>query len=359
MRRPLVLLAAVFATVGTARSAVAQPYRVAGTLYEAGSERVVPGAAVYLLNDNATAVAVTLSQTEGSFRLRAPEVGSYRLRVERIGFDTEVSALFDVGPDGVDGLAMALPVRPIELAPLAVEAQRVCSIDDEATDALTRVWWEARKALFATVLSSESEQVYVVEVVERELSRDLEVREEIADTSSVIGGHVFGFVPEEELRESGWGSVEDGEVTRYFGPSPELLLSPWFGSTHCFGQAEDPGGRIGLRFESIPDSLEIGMRGVFWLDPDSWRLSEIEFSYTGSRDLERARHQGGSIQLDMGEGGGWFVSQWYVRRPIMRRGPLVWSPSGARSRTAARSYTVAGYVERAGRVLPSGGAEPR
>lgn len=343
---------------GTPWPCAAQQLSVTGTLYEAGSARVVPGATVYLLSEGAAAVAVTLSGAEGTFRLGVPGEGAYRLRVERIGFETEVSELFTVGSEGLDGVTMEVPVRPIELAPLAVEVERVCSVDDDRSDVLTRVWWEARKALVATMLSLEQGQVYVVEVAERELDRDLRVKEERADTSAVVGGHVFGFVPEDELRLSGWGRVEDGVVTRYFGPSPELLLSPWFGSTHCFGQTEDQAGRRGLTFESIPDSLEIGMRGVFWLEAESWRLTELEFSYVGSRELEQAKHQGGSILLEVLESGGWVVSQWHIRRPIVRRGPLVWSPSGSRSRTATRSYTVTGYVERAGRVLSSGGGLP-
>jgi hypothetical protein len=168
----------------------------------------------------------------------------------------------------------------------------------------------------------------------------------------VEGRHGFEFVPSGQLEVSGWARSENSIVDRFYGPSPEVLLSPWFGRTHCFSLAlsNRAADRVGLGFESIADSLDVGMSGVFWLDSSSWRLLEIEFRFTGLRELEQAKHQGGVIVLDSDDNGGWYVTEWHMRRPILRRGRLAWT-SGVRGRTATRQYTTVGYVERAGRVL--------
>jgi hypothetical protein len=337
----------------SATPAAGQSPPVRGILYESGTERPVATAAVYLLEES-TAVDAALSDAEGRFRLVAPRSGLFRLQVDRIGFESEVSQPFDVPPAGTFGIAMGLRVSPIELDALAVEADRVCDVDLRGSTELVRVWQEARKALTTTMLGGRTGSAeFLLELTESRLDRDLDVETSRSDTLVVAGDHGFDFVAIEELERDGWGRMEGEVMARFFGPSPETLLSTWFGANHCLslGEERDEDSNIGLAFESIEDSLAIGMEGTFWIDPADWHLRRITFRYTGSSDLERARHQGGDIELAVDPGAGWYVREWRLRRPILERGPLEVLPGGGRVRTVARRSVVVGYEERRGRVL--------
>ncbi len=332
---------------------VAQAPTVTGVLVEEGTSNGVAGATVYLLASTSTAVAVSLSDGDGSFRLEAPAPGFYRLRVERIGFEAEASDEFEIAADGRSDLMMALRVTPILLDPLSVSAERVCEVRLDDGGALVAVWSEARKALMATMVGAgRTDVAYLIELLEKDLAADLFVESARADTLMVTGIHGFEFVPVEELGRSGWGRLEAGDVVEFYGPSPEVLLSPWFGENHCLSlQSAGEGRLVGLAFESIRNSLAVGMEGVFWLDPVTWRLGRIDFRYTGVPELRNAREQGGSVFLQVGPAGTWYVSAWEIRRPILTRARLGWRNRVGNFRVATRQYRIDGYFERSGRVL--------
>jgi hypothetical protein len=86
------------------------------------------------------------------------------------------------------------------------------------------------------------------------------------------------------------------------------------------------------------------------LDADTWFLKRIHFRYDGVDGLSGAEHQGGTLLFAPAGTARWIVTQWSLRVPLLREGPLRWS---ARSRSASRSRAVVGYLERAGRVLES------
>ena len=313
----------------------------------------VSGAAVYVLDARGIQVRAVLSDGAGRFRADLAGPGAYRLRIERIGFETEEIAELVVSPSEEERI-ITLRVRPLELDPLAVTAERVCHAEASRNPELLRLWSEARKALAQTALSAQdSSRVFQVEVSERTLDPELEVQSATADTLALSGAHAFIFQPVERLGSTGWGEREDDRVTTLFGPSPDAFLSARFGATHCLSLAEDarPESRVGVAFESIPDSLEVGLKGTFWLDPSSWRLRRIDFRYTGTPELEDARHQGGTVILDVSDEGQWYAAAWSVVGPVL-------DASGARYTRAAdnvlmrtQAYRVQGYLEHAGRVL--------
>ena len=350
--RPLVAFMVAVSTLVpcTARS---QDRLVQGALIEAGSDRPVSTAAVFLLAESGP-VAVTLSDAAGRFRMFAPAGGEYTLRVDRIGFESQQSEPFSVPPEGVSGLTMRVRVRPIELDPLSVSAARVCDLGDSPDSDLLMVWSEARKALTSTMVGARTgARRFIVELSERELERGLEVRSERVDTIVTVADHGVDFAPMEELRLSGWGRVEGEVMTRFYGPSPEALLSSWFGSNHCLSLVRngEAGEEFGLAFESIDDVMTIGIEGVFWIDPEDWHLRRIEFRFTGDRELERAREQGGVVELAVDDEVGWYVREWRLRSPILAPGRLDWLGRGGSVVTATRRYRVTGYQEKQGRVI--------
>lgn len=322
---------------------------VRGMVVEAGSDRPISTAAVYLFAGS-RAIAAILSDESGRFHFTAPSAGDHSLQVDRIGFASERSEVFLVPPDGVTDLIMRVRVRPIELDPLSVSASKVCDLGDSLEPGLLTVWTETRKALNSTMVGARTGgRRFRVELSERELDRDMDVESERVDTIVTDADHGFNFAPLEELQLHGWGRIEDGVMTRFYGPSPEALLSPWFGANHCLSLADDRPGWLGLAFESIDGAMTIGIDGVFWIDPNTWQLRSIEFRFTGDRDLERAGEQGGTIELAVDPGLGWYVQNWRLRSPILRRGRL--ARVGHIGVVRQRRYDVTGYLERQGRVI--------
>jgi len=337
---PLVLVGVL---LSLASQATAQTTPVEGVVTVVGSGEPVAGAVVYLLDVDLQGVRAVLTDSVGGFRLSAPEPGPYSLRIERIGYETAQFPTFVLPPGGVRSLRPVVQVRPVELEGLSVTAERVCDLRGDGGD-LLRVWSEARKALTATVLSeARGEDEFLVEVSERRLNRRLLALGERVDTVRTAWNSAFQFVPVDELAEVGWGRVEDGVVWEVYGPSPQVLLSPWFAEHHCLGVA--PIGTdsiVGLEFSSRDDALQIGIEGTFWFAPQSWHLQRISFGFTGLPREGEATHEGGEIELRMEDGGGWYVESWRIRVPTERtRGGGLFGGGGQ----------FAGYVETAGRVL--------
>jgi hypothetical protein len=337
----------------SATPAAAQAPALAGTLV--GPDGVpVAVAAVYVFDAAGTRVGSVLSDTRGRFRNPLPVAGTYDLRVERIGFETELVNGLVVPATGVEATVIALRVRPLVLDPLEVSAERVCRAEVNRNPDLIRIWSEARKALAQTALAgSDSSRAFQVEVSERVLTPDLTLVRASADTLEQAGGHAFTFQPVEELGATGWGEKEDEVVTRLFGPSPEAFLSPRFGATHCLSLADEPSpdSLVGLAFESIPDSLDVGLEGTFWIDPASWRLRRIDFRYTGTPSLDDAPHQGGTVVLDVGRDGAWYAAAWSVRGPVLEPSGITYDRVGDYRLLRRQAYRVTGYLEHAGRVL--------
>jgi hypothetical protein len=312
-------------------------------------------ALIYLVGDGGP-VGFVLSDSVGDFQLKASSPGTYSLRIERIGFESQVSEDFHVPVHGVRGLAVRLALQPIELVGLTVSTSRVCGIDSGAERDLLTVWSEARKALASLVAGRSEDRHFLVELAQSELDRGLRVQSEEVDTVASDEVHGFGFAPPEHLQRYGWGLVENDQVTRFYGPSPEALLSGWFTANHCFALVgdEDLGGNLGIGFESAEDRMRVGMQGVLVIEPESWRLVEIRFRFRGEKGLDRAADQGGEIQVDVDPAFGWYVSAWRMRVPILEVARLSRLSRTDVVSTIRPRYRVAGYVERRGRVIAVG-----
>jgi hypothetical protein len=90
----------------------------------------------------------------------------------------------------------------------------------------------------------------------------------------------------------------------------------------------DSGNRIGVRFRPSASVRRVDIEGVLWLDPASYKLQELEYSYTRVPYGLRDRRIGGLVHFDVAADGRWFVTQWVIRMPIVaavRRGD---GPSG-------------------------------
>ena len=311
---------------------------LSGTLIdEAGAP--ISGAAVYVLDASGARAGAVLSDGAGRFRVQLPAVGTYGVRVERIGFETEQVDAIDVPDESTWTVRIPLAERPLTIDPLAVTAERVCLSERNRNPELLRIWAEVRKGLARTAVArADASFAYRVEVSERVLDPALRLLRGSADTLALEGAHAFTFQGIGDLGSTGWGEVHEDGVTDLYGPSPDVFLSARFGATHCLslGERDGPGGLLGLDFASIADSLEVGMEGTFWLDPAGWRLHRIDFRYTGTERLAEAEGQGGSVVLGVDEGGTGYAAAWSIRGPL-------YEGDGTRRLT--------GYLEHAGRAL--------
>jgi hypothetical protein len=67
-------------------------------------------------------VARTLSRDDGRFLLRAPSIGSYRLRVLRVGFKSQTSDPINIPGDTIIEYRFVYLAEPVSLARITVSA---------------------------------------------------------------------------------------------------------------------------------------------------------------------------------------------------------------------------------------------
>ena len=105
----------------SAADAASQTLR--GRILDSDTREPVMLAYVGLMAAEGEMVVAALATTEGDFELTAPDGGSYFLYVSRTGYETLVDGLFDIGDQATMDVQVGLRARPVELAPVVVEAE--------------------------------------------------------------------------------------------------------------------------------------------------------------------------------------------------------------------------------------------
>ena len=130
----LAALLLVLVTLGTAPVA-AQTFE--GRVLGASGEGPVGTALVRLVDESGEQRAISISDANGFYRLRAPEPGVYRIDAERIGYTKVESPLFEaLRPDGVYPIDLEMAAAPVELLGLTVETDR---LSEERADHTVRM----------------------------------------------------------------------------------------------------------------------------------------------------------------------------------------------------------------------------
>lgn len=322
--RPLRIALVGLSLLLLAAPAAAQTVR--GTVVEEGSGEVVPGAIVTLLTPEGEERGATLTDADGAFEMRASRSGRYRLRIERIGYETVRGDAFDLAHGETVTRRTTVPVAAVELSAIRVEVEDpVCEPRPDAAEALGAVWGEARKALQATRLSRTVSRRFEIVRTERRLDpRTRFVLREWTVDEQARGDSPFGTRPADEIADEGWATV-GGERVLYYGPDVDALLGDDFLDRHCFRLVRDR-GRIGLGFEPVNRGTRIEIEGVLWLDPETDALETLEFGYVGlpyerMDDLAKGRVEFGRLP-----DGRWIVESWRLRAPeiaLQGNDPLV------------------------------------
>jgi hypothetical protein len=333
LQLPILLSFFALATPGSAQT-------VRGRLLEPDSETPIAAALVLLIDSAGRELDGVLTDDEGTFLLRAPGSGTYRLRAEHIAYRTTTSAPLELAAGESRLYRMAISIRPIELSSLDVEAERQCTVRPEAGLEMASLWEAARKALNA-VRWTERGQLFVFEVVRYQSELDPRtrvVRQQQADTTWRMA-RPFVAANADDLVRHGFVQESPGD-TSYYAPDADVLLSDAFLDTHCFEvRTRGEAGLIGLDFQPVPGRDVADVRGVLWLDHQTGALRSLDFQYTGLDIGVPSTHFGGRLEFERLPTGAWIIGNWSIRGPIIARGG--WG----------RPRTLAGIKEVGGTVL--------
>lgn len=297
----------------------ARAQSVRGTVLDAGTEAVVEGAIATLLDESGGVRGAALTDEAGGFRLPAPGPGTYRLRVERIGYATLTTELFALASGESVRRRLLLPVEAVALSSIEVKATDPCATRPDTAEKLRAVWGEAQKALEAARLSRRVGREFEWVRRERRLHHESRiVLDERVTVGSTIDESPFKTRPAEEIAREGWAQVLPEEI-RYYGPDVDALLSDWFLDDHCFRLVRED-GKIGLAFAPFERGERIELDGVLWVDEESAELRSLEFRYVGLPYQHAAVLAGGEARFARLDDGRWILAEWTLRAPELELG---------------------------------------
>ena len=211
-----------------------------------------------------------------------------------------------------------MPVEPVVLSRLDVSGEPRCEVRPEEGRVTARVWEEARKALAAEAWTRE---VAGYRYTLRRYQRTLGPYGHVVISETEEMAHdldaAFAAVPSETLADMGFVQPMPDSTTRYYAPDAEVLLSDFFLDTHCFATTRDEDSRVGLSFRPIPGRSLPEIRGVLWLNAETFELEELLFDYMNLRSIVERGWAGGKIEVAKLPGGEWIVQRWLMRTPIL------------------------------------------
>lgn len=322
-----VLAAAVLAAAALgAWGAGAAAQTVKGRLIEQESARPLSAAVVVLVDTAGRQRSAMLTDTAGTFVLRAPAPGRWRVRAEHIGRETVTSDELRLGAGASVSVTLEAPIAAILLKPLAVEVRSRCELHPVSGETTRRLWEEARKA-FRVSAVARTTQPFILRLFERSLDpKTYRVRSEHFDEKSGFGGRPFGAAPEAELDSLGYvrrvsdASDELQEQWEFWAPDEEVLLSEGFLEHHCLSMEKGGGrhrGMVGIAFEPVRP-LGRNIRGTAWLDERTAELRSVEFRFTNLPWAVPDEAQGGRAEFQRLYSGAIVLRSWYVRMPVVR-----------------------------------------
>ncbi len=321
---------------------------VRGQLLDKANGFPIGGAFVVLLDSSGTEVARVLTGNGGTFLLKAPAPGTYRLQSKRIGFRFSESPPFALADSQTIGYRLQVEAVPARLPPVVVEGRPQCGNRGEEGTTVAQLWEEAREAL-AAVKWTEGQRAYdfAIGMFERDLGPvGARVEKERTWTRSGPTETPFRSIPAEELVHHGYVVGDDREGRTYYAPDAAVLLSDAFANTHCFTPLGGVGsnvGLVGLAFTPAPNRRLTDVRGVLWVDRETAELRFLEYRYANlPADLPEGR-LGGRVEFMRLETGAWIVLRWSIRMPLMRK---MVDPTGRREPVAE----VLGFRETGGHV---------
>jgi len=315
-RRALALLALLSPVAAHAQA-------VRGITVDA-SNAPVPGVVVTLQDSASRIAARGMTNGQGEFRLVATKPGTYRLRTLRIGFKPTVSEPRVLNAGAEVSIRVVLAGVPVALDAVRTTGESVCRAFADSAAATFAVWEQVHGALTAADLAANGRTIVATTLTYERQFENLEargVRRVLTQSTHVATGYVarpWHEVPVDSLHRAGYIVPEHDDITAYYAPGLDVLLSSRFIEDHCFHLTTDRGfpALVGIAFEPSPERKRIPeIRGTLWVDRASAELRRLEFKYANASQ-EDEEYGGGGVDFQRASDGTWFISRWSIRMPV-------------------------------------------
>jgi len=346
----LPLVSPALLTLAVAPPLAAQAVR--GQLVDKMNGSGLAGAFVVLVDQRGQEVARVLTGDAGTFLLRAPGPGTYRLQSRRIGFRVAASPPLTLADGQVLTYRLEVEAIPLELPPVVVSGRPQCGTRGAAGTVVAQLWEDTREALAAVQWTQGQRWYnYTIDLYDRHLDpASGRVLSERTSTRTSASETPFRSIPAESLAAAGYVVGDDRNGRMFYGPDPDVLLSQAFLATHCFSARQGTGadsGRVGLAFEPAPRRRLPDVRGVLWVSRRTGELRRLEFTYVNLAPSLQEGTSGGDEAFLRLRNGAWVILRWTIRMPEV--GEVV-DPSGRIS----PHFTLNGYHEVGGQVREIG-----
>lgn len=323
------------------------------TLVTEGTRTPVAGAIVSLLTSDGAIARRGLTNEAGRLVLRAPRGGAHRLRADRIGFRGLTSDLINVPDTGSVSVEIEMPDAPVVLTELKVTSSSSCSGDPATSAATADLWNEIRKALDATALAKRLGLTFTMALWRRELNEGLDLKFETVDTIETAVPRPFFAAAPEALVAQGYILPNDKGST-FFGPDEEVLMSPGFLSTHCFGlnrRTANGQQQVGLRFEPIRERKLPDIGGTLWVDVATRELREVDYRYRNVPASVPRDGLMGKVEFASLPEGWWIVTRWNIRMPQVQEIQIRIVSRPQEHGTVERRQIIRGYLDDGGAIV--------
>jgi hypothetical protein len=342
----------VAAVASAAVAAGAQDVRI--EVVEAATGRPIVGANVALFDSSGMfPLGGGFSDQSGRTDLRAPARGPYRVRADKVGFDTWTSVQLQLGDRPVIVRAGMAPTRAP--APVVMRSETACQQMTGPGTAAGDIWVQLKKALAANAMTEAQGLVPLdVDLYERVLDRNLGIVSERSEERSRISRRPLTGISWEQLDSTRRGDGGSSEV--YRAPDAATLVSEQFVKSHCYTAIRGYGqeaGLTGLEFRPARVAGPADLTGVLWLDPRSNALRSLNFDYVNLPIPLRIARTTGRLEFEQLPDGRWIVPRWYIRMPRVAR--VATNDVGA---PTAPHDSLVGYQEVGGAARPAGTGRP-
>jgi hypothetical protein len=298
------LALAVAVLLSSAAALRAQDGTVTGHVWAERPGEALPFVLVGLTDAASGARLRTLiTDSSGTFTFGAVAPGSYRLVVDRIGFERQQSGVVEVRDGATVRHDFTGQQRVVAIAPITATVG-CYTVDRLGQDsALAAVWNEARKGV-ETRLAFDRQYAYAFDMRQRTVAWPvrgvLTVRDSATETyvNDPALAEQVARRRRELRRERGYGFT-NGRVLQLEMPDESELLDDDFMRTHCIESGlEMVDGAWEVSFRPVRERSKIDVRGTLRLDSATFQVRSVSYEYVhGGRSFMRATVHYGDVEL--------------------------------------------------------------
>ena len=322
-------------------------------VFEAATGKPVVGANVSLFDSAGTIPLLGgFSDQNGRIDLTAPMRGPYRVRADKVGYDSWLSVQLAVGDRAIYVRAGLIPAR--NPTPVLARNENACQQMVGPGTAIGDLWTEIKKSLTASAVTESQGLVPLdVDVYERILDRNGAVISERTDQRSRIARRPVLGISWDQIDTTRRNDASGTDIFR--APDAATLVSDQFVRSHCFAAIRGYGPETGLTGLEFKPSRVGGLpelAGVLWVDPKTNSLRALNFDYVNLPIPLRIARTSGRLEFDQLPSGQWIVPRWYIRMPRLAH------VASGDPRSSARDSLI-GFQEVGGLARPAGSPRPK